>query len=360
MKCCTQCFQDDYLVKFIERKGEIGNCELCGGAQLKTIHAQDLGGIFEPLLELYEPAEEDTHLGCESLAECLEEWEVFSEKLDKEQQNDLLDEIMYGAMRYKRRFENHLSSDGWASTDDSLFSTSNEEIWNGFADHIKRKRRFLPKADEFEFLANPADWLPEMLGAAELEITPKVEYFRAREGSVREGLGHLKAYPPDQMGAPTPEKARRNRASPAGISYLYVAEEEQTAVAEIRSFVGAKISICRVRPKQNLKIVDLTRIHGVVSPFEHHDLQSLVKRNALLNVLNEELARPVNPEDGEVEYVPTQYLAEVILNAGYDGIRYKSSVRPGGTNLVFFRPKDLEILPDTRLVEVLSIEVNYR
>ncbi len=360
MKCCVQCFHDDDLVKFIERKGEVGNCEFCGGEQVNTIDAHDLGDIFEPLLELYEAAEEDTHLGCETLAECLEEWELFSDKLETKDQNGLLDEIMYGDLRYKRRFEHHLSSDGWASTDDSLYSTRNEEIWNGFADHIKRKRRFLPKADEFEFLANPNDWLPEMLVASDLVLTPVSGFFRAREGYVRPQFGHPMAFHADQMSAPPPELARRNRANPAGISYLYVAEEEPTAVAEIRTFVGAKISICQAHPKKDLKVADLTKFHGIGSPFGHSDLQSLVKRNALLNVLNDELARPVNPEANEVEYVPTQYLAEVILNAGYDGIRYKSAVRPGGTNLVFFRPDDLEIQQDTRLVEVLSIEVAYR
>ena len=361
MKCCIQCFQDEYLVKFIERKGVVGNCEFCGGEELKTIDAHDLGGIFEPLLELYEPAEPivEEYDG-ESLAECLEEWEVISGEMDTQIQNNLLDEIMYGGERYKRRFEHHLSSSDWASKNDHSYFGRDENIWHEFADHIKRKRRFLPKADQFEFLANPNEWLPEMLAAIDLEIASESEFFRAREGFVKERFGHPMAFHRDQMSAPPPEIARRNRANPAGISYLYVAEDEKTAVAEIRTFVGAKVSICRAHPKKNLKIADLTKQHAVASPFAHRNLQFIVKRNALLNVLNEELARPVNPEDSEVEYVPTQYLAEVILNAGYDGIRYKSAVRPGGTNLVFFQPDDLEIHPDTRLVEVLSIEVDYR
>lgn len=362
MKCCTQCFQDDYLVKFIERKGEVGNCEFCHAEQVKTIDAHDLGGIFEPLLELYEPADPiiEDYEG-ESLAECLEGWDVISDKMDTNVQNELLDEIMYGGLRYKRRFENHLSSSWWASKNEHSYFGRDENIWHEFADHIKRKRRFLPKAEEFEFLENPSQWLPEMLEATDLLVTPESEFFRARLGFVTTNIaGHIIPFHADQMSTPLPKLARRNRANPAGIAYLYVAEEEPTAVAEIRTFVGAKITICRVRPKKNLKVADLTKRHGVANPFGHSDLQFLVKRNALLNVLNEELARPVSPEDDEVEYVPTQYLAEVILNTGYDGIRYKSAVRPGGTNLVFFRPDDLEIQQATRLVEVLSMEVDYR
>jgi hypothetical protein len=360
MKCCVQCFQNEYLVRFIEQKGDVGNCEFCGAEQLKTMDAHDLGGVFEPLLELYEPAEDETHLGSESLAECLEEWDVFSDKLAIEDQNSLLDEIMYGRERYKRRFEHHLSSDEWGYIEDSLFTQSSRDIWEEFADHIKRKRRFLPKIKQFSSLTDPNEWLPEYIKATDFELTPASQFFRAREGFIRETFGYPKPFPPDQMQAPPVEKARRNRANPAGISYLYVAEEESTAVAEIRTFVGAVVSICRIHPKKNLKVADLTKYHGVSNPFGHKNLSSLVRRNAFLNILNEELSRPVNPEDSEVEYVPTQYLAEVILNAGYDGIRYKSALRQNGTNLVFFQPDDLEIQPDARLVTVVSIEVAYR
>lgn len=79
----------------------------------------------------------------------------------------------------------------------------------------------------------------------------------------------------------------------------------------------------------------------------------------MLNILNRELALPVSPEDSEVEYVPTQYLAEAILDLGYDGIRYRSAVRTGGANFVFFDPEALTIDPATRLVEVQSIEVTF-
>jgi len=73
--------------------------------------------------------------------------------------------------------------------------------------------------------------------------------------------------------------------------------------------------------------------------------------------LNRELARPVNPDDSDIEYVPTQYLAEAILDIGYDGIRYRSAVRNRCTNFVFFEPRDLNPEGFTWLVEVQSIEI---
>jgi hypothetical protein len=60
--------------RLIEARGEVGDCDFCAGKGTKTIAAPKLGTIFKPLLEVYEPAQDDTHLSCQTLAECLEEW----------------------------------------------------------------------------------------------------------------------------------------------------------------------------------------------------------------------------------------------------------------------------------------------
>lgn len=52
--------------------------------------------------------------------------------------------------------------------------------------------------------------------------------------------------------------------------------------------------------------------------------------------------------------------AEAVLDLGFDGICYRSAVRSGGTNFVFFKPADLTIQPNIRLVEVEAVEVKYR
>ena len=75
--------------------------------------------------------------------------------------------------------------------------------------------------------------------------------------------------------------------------------------------------------------------------------------------MNRELSKPINPAPAEVEYVPTQYLAEVILNANYDGIRYKSAIHRGGFNVVFFDHRQLAIQENTRLVKVTANKLEY-
>jgi hypothetical protein len=62
-----------------------------------------------------------------------------------------------------------------------------------------------------------------------------------------------------------------------------------------------------------------------------------------LDSLGEALAKPIHPEDSAVEYIPTQYLAEVIKSAGYDGICYPSALNPKGSNVVIFDPSNVRI-----------------
>lgn len=367
--CCIQCFEDKDVIAFVKEHGTEGDCDFCGAEETTVLPARKLGEFFEPVLNLYEHAEEGVHYGPfdsedeftyegKTLAECLSDWELFAGSLDTNIQNQLLDEIRFGGISPKDRSMEWPSCDWWAGTDENYTTVNPEDYWGNFAEHIKHKRRFLPEKGGLEFLADPRDWVPSLLDVTALEITRENKFYRARIGFVKKFGEPPKPFEGNDMHAPPPEKARRARANPAGIAYLYVAEQEDTAIAEVRAWTGAVISVCEVRPLRNLRIADLTRIHGVQNPFTCPDLEQAIERNRLLNILNDQLSQPVNPEADEIEYVPTQYLAEVILNAGFDGIRYRSAVRKDGTNLVFFEPEALEVV-DPGLVEVTSISVTY-
>lgn len=352
MNCCVSCFQYPTVTKFIIEKGKIGDCEFCGTKGIPIIQAKELYQLFEPLLNLYEPENEGIYpdlLG-QTLAECMEEWEIFSDKLDFKNQNGLLDEMQFSGLSPKELSSVYFSSNLWGKKEDNIFATKNEEIWDTFANHIKRKRRFLPVTDDFETLIQPKDWLPQMLDATTFEANLDSIFYRARLGSFKI----------EQMVAPTHEKTKAGRINPVGIPYLYVSEQEKTAVAEIRPYPGSKVSVAKVKPIKSLKLADLTKFHAVTDPFIQDNLESRIRQNVLLNILNIEFSRPISPDDCEIEYIPTQYLAEVILNAGYDGIRYKSSVCTGGTNIVFFNPNDLEIQKEINLVKVKSIKIDYQ
>lgn len=369
MNCCEKCFEDKVLVKHIRAKGKRGKCEFCGATRVKTVAAASLGGVFQPLLELFEPLEYGKHFDRdignptsigETLPDCIEwkmGWIVFNDSLSPETKSALLDEIR--SVDPRSGDQDGISSDElWAAPEDSFFHTSEEDIWFQFAESIKWKRRFIPDSQS-GFMSDPKDWLPQFLHEIAFFTKPKDAYYRARLGGVEEHYVVGAPHPASQMGAPPKTRATAGRANPVGIPYLYVAEREMTAVAEIRPFLGGLVSVAAVKPRADLQLVDLTKVSSIESPFKHANLQMEMEKNALLSILNRELSKPVNPALAEIEYVPTQYLAEVILNAGYDGIRYKSAMHSGGFNVVFFDQEKLAIEDKTKLVKVTANKLEY-
>ena len=67
-------------------------------------------------------------------------------------------------------------------------------------------------------------------------------------------------------------------------------------------------------------------------------LPFLVERVGIIRHLAYELSQPIDPKASEIDYLPTQYLAEVILNQGYDGVLFNSAMSDG-QNLVLFDPQ---------------------
>jgi hypothetical protein len=223
---------------------------------------------------------------------------------------------------------------------------------------IKWKRRIIPDS-KGGFMSDPKDWLPQYLHEIAFFTKATTVYFRARLGGIEERYAITKPFPHTQMGTPPKAKATAGRANPAGIPYFYVAEKEMTAVCEIRPFLGGVVTVASIKPRAALQLVDLTKIRSLKSPFGNAAIQVELEKNAFLNILNCELSKPVNPALAEIEYVPTQYLTEVILDAGYDGIRYKSAMHSGGFNSVFFNQDKLEISSATKLVKVIANKLAY-
>ena len=67
------------------------------------------------------------------------------------------------------------------------------------------------------------------------------------------------------------------------------------------------------------------------------------------NLFNiEEVFKPINTDKSEIkkfEYGPFQLLASYFKDLGYAGIKYRSTVHKGGTNLVLFDINDVYIVP---------------
>jgi hypothetical protein len=158
------------------------------------------------------------------------------------------------------------------------------------------------------------------------------------------------------MGAPPKEIASSGRLNPEGIPFLYGAQEEKTAVSEVRPWMGAAVTVARLRLLQDLRIVDVCRDSTSEKPYEsdaEHGADFTWR-----GVISYFFSIPYQPSE-TVSYAPTQYLAEAFRTHGFGGIRYDSAMVPGGRNLVLFDPGHAKVT-STYLVVVAEVNYEYK
>ena len=142
----------------------------------------------------------------------------------------------------------------------------------------------------------------------------------------------------DRLGPPPVRLAGHNRMSPAGISYLYVSDDEQTCIAEILPSVGSKVWLGHFDVVQDIEVIDLRKAPEVValSIFDPEFDWRLQTAKEFLEDFIKEIARPPRSIDDPLHYIPTQIIAEYIRKCGAQGIVYQSSQHRGGTNYALF------------------------
>lgn len=156
----------------------------------------------------------------------------------------------------------------------------------------------------------------------------------------------FQGYDADDCGAPPPELASAGRCNSDGVAYLYIAQEEHTAVAEIRPYVGDTISIATLRPKRDLKLVNLD-----------YDPSAVVSGSEFFyNEIQQEFSQ-VN-KGQKNDYLITQYITSLVAHSGYDGLCFRSSLVEDGTNYVVFNPADCEAI-SSKICYLKGVQYQY-
>ena len=141
------------------------------------------------------------------------------------------------------------------------------------------------------------------------------------------------AHPPSRM-VPTAEHSTDGRVSPRGILCLYLASNMKTALAEVRPWVGAYVSLAQFKLVRRCKVVDCRSTTG----------GKLDKDQAKIwSDIASAFSKPVSPEEPHLGYVPTQILAETFRSEGFDGILYDSLLSKG-TNIALFDTASGELM----------------
>lgn len=132
----------------------------------------------------------------------------------------------------------------------------------------------------------------------------------------------------EKLGPPPIRLSKNSRMSPAGISYTYLASDQETCCSEIRPNVGDYVWSGRFETTQALVIVDLTSVRKARprSLFATDFVPDEVGIRSFLLEFAAEISMPVAVEDSALDYVPSQVLCELIRSSGYHGIAFRSSL----------------------------------
>ena len=343
MLCCTECFVDNWIRDHVQAEGQTDSCDFCGATDTACVMPSELEDLFDPLLQLYTHETPSFSPG-ETLGELIDmDWEIFAEaRLHPDKREELLDEIVNGRLDPRDRDTGVpvAMDEFWRSRDrDEPYYA---RAWDDFVEHIRSKRRYvlldLYKQGPPDVI-DPASWLPVLLEDLATTLDEGEKLYRARIGS-QDSEG---PYPTENMGLPPPQETPPGRANPRGIPVFYMATDQNTAIAEVRPWKGALVSVAECQTEELLMANLLDIPHPVGSPFQYgENLHWELEKRFIVRKLAAELERPISPRDSDIEYVPTQYLTEVIQAAGYDGVIYPSAMGKGN-NVVLFDPRKASI-----------------
>lgn len=357
---CPECFAHEWLREFVvDESTHRGDCPSCGSENQPLVPVHKLYAPFRNLMSSYKLAEGHPMECGEPIVTLIQgHWNIFSDDLVVSNREGALLEAIMDSGWDDDSGEPPLSAyDHYV--DSPWYHETLDQTWEDFADEVKRDpTRSLqirgPGFDDFLFEE-------ELLNRRTDHLPAGTVFYRARLGFARDPEGGAKPFSGSEIGAPPPDKARPGRANAKGKIVLYCADQEGTAVAEVRPAKGEYVSVAEVSAIKELMILDLVTNPEPPNPFtatEEFDVNYWAELNQLLIAFGEQLEKPLRSRDDLTDYIPSQKLAERIENSLADGIRYPSAMEPGGTNVVLFDPSKVEIGP-SRLVEIESVHIEY-
>jgi len=210
--------------------------------------------------------------------------------------------------------------------------------YQDFARAVKYQNRYIRDPDVEEFLQT----LLFITKGRKKRIPKGKLFWRAQLGYCLEPVEvdgeHVddlpRAFRFDRM-TPFRGAATEGRANPKGIPYLYVATQKDTALSEVRPWLGSLISLAQVKTLRDIVIIDCTLKNREDSIY-FEEPESEKKELAVWCDIDRAFSEPVTPNDRVADYVPTQILTELFKSKGFDGIAYRSRFGAKGFNLALF------------------------
>jgi hypothetical protein len=334
MNCCTNCFESQYINSIILNNKTIGNCDYCKSQNVSIYEASELSPFFKGIIDLYDvDVENGKSLEIQIVSDFHKK--VFTQNLIETNnikqlisdiiEDDIADYQSVLDNPVQLRFHNTSIED---DVNQSLFLS-----WDRFSEEIKTVNRF--------HLKNSLDLekLKSLFRHFQKDLPKGKKFYRARISD------NPKGYPIEQIGNPPNKSAKSGRANPNGISYLYLANDVTTTLYEVRASLFDYVTVGTFRLEESISVVNLSRFtYDVFRLAELESLENVMIHGSFIDKLEQELSKPRRRSDSELDYLPTQYLSELIKSMGFDGIEFKSSLYSEGINVAIFNPDKFKCL----------------
>lgn len=346
---CADHYQNKYLKKYISDNGVAGVCSYCGN-HTTVLDLSDfveyVGGKLTDWLEdideadlfleksFYDDDSEEIP-GCQrasgyiapDYASYYDTNDEVMDDFDLRSDNSTLDGDLSSYLYMERKIRRDPTS--------MMLSDELSYRWEQFCRLVKGERRYtFFKSPMFELadgqdsdngLSDILSELGSVIHAAERIIPAGTPLFRCRPADNGEPVTKF-----EHITAPPVPATKTNRLSPVGISIYYGSFDKDTPYKETKHY-ETKLKDCyymgSFHTKRDLSVVDLTTLEC------DFWMKDLWQETLILKRFHKEITKAIKPEDGEVEYIPSQifteylrYLCKSKKGAAYDGIIYSSSL----------------------------------
>jgi len=216
------------------------------------------------------------------------------------------------------------------------------ETWNdyqSFSNSVRSKRRYIfdKQTDQFlKVVAHTSEKRKKFIKkGSQLWRAQKGHNLTSYRTNTNDEISVECPFPAERM-KPQKFRAREGRANPKGIPFLYLSDDKETAMSEVRPWLGAVISVALFRINRKISVIDCTSDTPKI--FLENPLPE-EREQIVWGYINEAFSIPVENDNDRSEYVPTQILAELFRDSGFDGIAYKSLFGKG-LNIALFNLDD--------------------
>lgn len=358
---CTQCSRDPDLVSLIEAAGAVvAQCSTCKSEGVAALDSEDrrlIAAIRALIRKYFNEWEYNPHWGGDGLEAIFQSENPifnFNEDLNPGDIEDaILPAIEEGYETATVPISLHAGYyDGVPNMLLESLIDGDEERFHNLLGRTRKENAYQIEAEAKLLLEPHLPLLRKQVAAGTVVHRARIG-FAERNYQVFERPNDAWFYLPyegAELGAAPPVIAASGRMNRAGVSFLYAASNQETALSEVRPHPGHVVSVGEFRSSRNLVVADFSQ----VSIIEFSSSDERLDDYWFLLSIDRLFSIPVPPEERQ-SYVLSQLFSDVLRQLGFDGISFHSSVGTG-VNYAFFDAAGFDYVADSaQVLQVASL-----